>query len=87
MLLLLSLLALASGSEVDSALHVDDQCVSEECALNALQLRGLKEQEDLQISIHFEGFRHLFSDLKGLKRCFWLSERLLGELPLGHGLG
>ena len=61
MLLLFSLLALVSG-DVDSALHLDDQCVSEECSLNAMQLRGLKEQQETPLFtssvLYFGSERH-----------------------------
>ena len=44
----LSFLVSVTGNEVDSALQSDDQCVSAECSFNALQLRGLKEEMELE---------------------------------------
>lgn len=44
----LSFLVTVTGNEVDSALQSDDQCVSAECSFNALQLRGLKEEMELE---------------------------------------
>ncbi|CAK9013240.1 unnamed protein product, partial [Durusdinium trenchii] len=44
----LSFLVTVRGNEVDSALQSDDQCVSAECSFNALQLRGLKEEMELE---------------------------------------
>lgn len=44
----LSFLVTVRGNEVDSTLQSDDQCVSAECSFNALQLRGLKEEMELE---------------------------------------
>ena len=47
--LFLSFLVGCVGEElVDSALESDDQCITAECSLNALQLRGFKEEMELE---------------------------------------
>ena len=48
--ILFSLVATINGDVIDSALQSDDQCdmADAECSFNALQLRGLKEEMELE---------------------------------------